>query len=245
MQLSDFLVNSICEQAYYQVVNSFGYYAFSEYPTEFVIYVADKFRDITRSQVNYRISESQFAIVRKWDSKIEFAAREWFEKNVEQPREEEKRARKQREKQEQEEREEEERRMRQQQQIELEEEQQRRKSKEEAERKEKAEKEAKLIAEAAAKRKSQEEANRKKLEEMHAQWRANHNPAAASPSVDSIPQADTISCPKCGTQLSKGTKFCTSCGEKLLFTCLECGAIIRVSAKFCTNCGIPLKNKST
>ena len=62
-----------------------------------------------------------------------------------------------------------------------------------------------------------------------------------------------VICPKCGTQVPKGTKFCSSCGEKLPEEvrveeapvegevvekkCIECGQAIADGTVFCPNCG--------
>lgn len=118
-----------------------------------------------------------------------------------------------------------------------------RKAEEEAKRKAEAEEKARLQAEAAAKRKAQEEVNRKKLEEMQAQWKAKHNPTVASQGAKPIVPAEIISCPQCGNQVSRTTKFCTSCGTKLFVTCPECGATLKATTKFCTSCGKPVSDK--
>lgn len=46
-------------------------------------------------------------------------------------------------------------------------------------------------------------------------------------------------CPKCGTSVPAGSKFCLSCGEKLNTTlfCPECGKPIPPESKFCLECG--------
>ena len=48
-------------------------------------------------------------------------------------------------------------------------------------------------------------------------------------------------CPKCGTVLSDGMKFCPNCGEKVQVQtavfCTECGTQIDKDARFCPNCG--------
>lgn len=44
-------------------------------------------------------------------------------------------------------------------------------------------------------------------------------------------------CPKCGAFNEKGTKFCSSCGEKLQLPCPKCGAPLALGQKFCPECG--------
>ncbi len=48
-----------------------------------------------------------------------------------------------------------------------------------------------------------------------------------------------MNCPKCNTVLRPGTKFCTSCGQKIepSSSCVKCGAPLKQGAKFCTKCG--------
>ena len=48
-----------------------------------------------------------------------------------------------------------------------------------------------------------------------------------------------IHCTKCGAELADGTKFCTSCGEKVQQQpgCPKCGAAMPAGTKFCTECG--------
>lgn len=56
-------------------------------------------------------------------------------------------------------------------------------------------------------------------------------------------QAQTIPCPKCGTQNAAGTKFCSNCGTSLAtqqaatVECPSCHAPAQVGSKFCNNCG--------
>ena len=46
-------------------------------------------------------------------------------------------------------------------------------------------------------------------------------------------------CPKCGTAVPDGAKFCPGCGEKQASGsfCPECGAAVPSGAKFCPECG--------
>lgn len=48
-----------------------------------------------------------------------------------------------------------------------------------------------------------------------------------------------IHCTQCGAELADGTKFCTSCGEKVQQQpgCPKCGAAMPAGTKFCTECG--------
>lgn len=50
-------------------------------------------------------------------------------------------------------------------------------------------------------------------------------------------EAESISCPSCGTMLPKGAKFCFECGAKLLKNCPKCGAKLKSGSKFCSECG--------
>lgn len=49
-------------------------------------------------------------------------------------------------------------------------------------------------------------------------------------------------CPKCGTPLAKGLKFCEACGTKAgsLHVCTKCGAPLAPGVKFCEDCGTPI-----
>ena len=111
---------------------------------------------------------------------------------------------------------------------------------EEEERRKKEAEAARLKADAEAKRKAQEEANRRQLAAMQAQWQAQQNPQptpqAATPSVNG-----TATCPHCGNSVSKTSKFCTSCGTRLLVVCPNCGANVKATSKFCTACGTPMQ----
>jgi hypothetical protein len=57
-------------------------------------------------------------------------------------------------------------------------------------------------------------------------------------------------CPKCGTPITSGVKFCSNCGSKLnwaeqpssvtQYCCPACNAPVILNAKYCNNCGAPL-----
>ncbi|MFP5261170.1 MAG: SPFH domain-containing protein [Blastocatellia bacterium] len=57
------------------------------------------------------------------------------------------------------------------------------------------------------------------------------------------PQAQTVSCPKCGTGNAPGTKFCSNCGtaqasgQAPTVECPSCHARAQAGSKFCNNCG--------
>lgn len=68
--------------------------------------------------------------------------------------------------------------------------------------------------------------------------------AAQTPSVQA---SDTVRCPKCGSSLQEGAKFCLECGSKiepevtkLYTTCLQCGERVP-RGKFCLACGCKLQ----
>lgn len=47
-------------------------------------------------------------------------------------------------------------------------------------------------------------------------------------------------CPKCGSEMKKGLKFCSECGASLVVQkrkCIKCGAEINADMKFCPECG--------
>lgn len=52
----------------------------------------------------------------------------------------------------------------------------------------------------------------------------------------------SVACPKCGTELVDGAKFCSGCGYKIGGgkTCSSCQAENSDEAKFCSNCGAKL-----
>jgi predicted RNA-binding Zn-ribbon protein involved in translation (DUF1610 family) len=47
----------------------------------------------------------------------------------------------------------------------------------------------------------------------------------------------TFPCPKCGTQIPVGQKFCGNCGQHFEYRCRHCGAVSETLSGFCTNCG--------
>ena len=55
-------------------------------------------------------------------------------------------------------------------------------------------------------------------------------------------------CPRCGTMVPAGAKFCPSCGTSMevsggsgpAVTCPKCGAAVASGVKFCPNCGNPM-----
>lgn len=54
---------------------------------------------------------------------------------------------------------------------------------------------------------------------------------------------NTISCPKCGSQVTADSNYCNNCGASLkpqpviLKICLRCWGRIPEKAKFCPECG--------
>ncbi|GHV28016.1 hypothetical protein FACS1894167_04040 [Synergistales bacterium] len=53
---------------------------------------------------------------------------------------------------------------------------------------------------------------------------------------DAVSSSDVV-CPKCRTKNTAGTKFCNSCGTKLVVECAACGAVVSPGTKFCNSCG--------
>jgi membrane protease subunit (stomatin/prohibitin family) len=59
-------------------------------------------------------------------------------------------------------------------------------------------------------------------------------------------QAQTVPCPKCGTQNAPGTKFCSNCGAPqqspaaATVECPACHAQVQAGTKFCASCGTSL-----
>ena len=51
-------------------------------------------------------------------------------------------------------------------------------------------------------------------------------------------------CPKCGTQIPVGQKFCSTCGEQFEYRCGQCGAAVKTLSGFCTNCGKKLHQQT-
>lgn len=74
------------------------------------------------------------------------------------------------------------------------------------------------------------------------------NVQSAANTQTAQPQAETITCPGCGTVLPKTAKFCHNCGKKIEnlneneVICPHCGKKT-VKGKFCSECGQPLVNK--
>ena len=54
----------------------------------------------------------------------------------------------------------------------------------------------------------------------------------------SKPAEDT--CKYCGAVISKGSKFCPSCGKTAGGTCVGCGSALTGEGKFCASCGLDL-----
>ncbi len=54
-------------------------------------------------------------------------------------------------------------------------------------------------------------------------------------------------CPKCGSPLTPGLKFCESCGAKVEqpAVCVQCSAPLLPNAKFCETCGKPVARAAT
>lgn len=51
-------------------------------------------------------------------------------------------------------------------------------------------------------------------------------------------------CPKCGTAVPAGAKFCLNCGEKMSYQssfCPNCGKPLPAGAKFCSECGCKIQ----
>ena len=44
-------------------------------------------------------------------------------------------------------------------------------------------------------------------------------------------------CPKCGTPVPVGHRFCRTCGQQFEYRCRHCGAAVKSLSGFCTNCG--------
>lgn len=63
------------------------------------------------------------------------------------------------------------------------------------------------------------------------------------------PDAPAVSgqtiCPRCGTSVPAGSKFCLECGEKITSgpgVCSKCGKPLPAGAKFCLECGTPVQS---
>lgn len=50
-------------------------------------------------------------------------------------------------------------------------------------------------------------------------------------------------CPKCGSQLYPGFKFCPECKYKLKIKCTSCGIHVQRDCKYCPNCGEELRKR--
>lgn len=57
--------------------------------------------------------------------------------------------------------------------------------------------------------------------------------------------AELGDCPKCGSQLYPGFKFCPQCKYKLKIKCSNCGIHIPRDSKYCANCGEELRKNSS
>jgi len=44
-------------------------------------------------------------------------------------------------------------------------------------------------------------------------------------------------CPKCGSTVPVGQRFCSACGQIFEYRCLNCGDAVESLSGFCTNCG--------
>ena len=47
-------------------------------------------------------------------------------------------------------------------------------------------------------------------------------------------------CPKCGTGVQPGFRFCPNCQYKLLPSCVDCGAALQPEYRCCPTCGKPV-----
>jgi membrane protease subunit (stomatin/prohibitin family) len=64
---------------------------------------------------------------------------------------------------------------------------------------------------------------------------------ALSPSLQPSAAPQTKHCPKCGTAVIAGAKFCNECGASLRApACPKCGSAAQAGAKFCIECGTGL-----
>lgn len=57
--------------------------------------------------------------------------------------------------------------------------------------------------------------------------------------------AELGDCPKCGSQLYPGFKFCPQCRYKLKIKCSNCGMHVPRDSKYCANCGGELRKNSS
>ena len=49
-----------------------------------------------------------------------------------------------------------------------------------------------------------------------------------------------LQCYKCGTPNELGTRFCTACGEKFLYSCPQCNTTIEPGNEYCPACTVKL-----
>jgi len=61
--------------------------------------------------------------------------------------------------------------------------------------------------------------------------------ASVSMRMNNALKSDETLCPKCNTANATNTKFCNSCGEKLIIDCPKCGEAVLPGIKFCQSCG--------
>ena len=69
------------------------------------------------------------------------------------------------------------------------------------------------------------------------------SPVPEAPEDTPAVSGQTI-CPKCGTSVPAGSKFCLECGEKIASApgvCSKCGKSLPAGAKFCLECGTPVQ----
>jgi membrane protease subunit (stomatin/prohibitin family) len=61
-----------------------------------------------------------------------------------------------------------------------------------------------------------------------------------APMQQAQPQITMVACPKCGTSVQQGAKFCPNCGNNMsptMIACSNCGAKVAAGTKFCPECG--------
>ena len=59
-----------------------------------------------------------------------------------------------------------------------------------------------------------------------------------------VNNASSRQCPKCNTANHPDTRFCVTCGEKLINDCPKCGVVINYGAAFCPSCGANLNESA-
>ena len=47
-------------------------------------------------------------------------------------------------------------------------------------------------------------------------------------------------CPRCGSEIKMGQRFCGTCGQQFEYRCQHCGATFDEVSKFCISCGARL-----